>query len=144
MDRPRRKQRTFYFGMRRNWGRCLMAAVFGVILIVSSVKLISYGVDYYNAQQASASLREIYHAEEEPTAEATNTPAPATPPTAAPTAPLEAGPTATPPTRLQPVRYPGNFYANVSSRFQKVRRQNSDIIGWLIRLIMIQGTVAPG
>ena len=69
MDRPRRKQRTFYFGKRRNWGRCLMAVVFGVILIVSSVKLISYGVDYYNAQQASASLREIYHAEEEPTAE---------------------------------------------------------------------------
>ena len=131
MDRPRRKQRTFYFGKRRNWGRCLMAVVFGVILIVSSVKLISYGVDYYNAQQASSSLREIYHAEEEATAEPTNTPAPATPPTAAPTAPPEAGPTATPPTRLQPVRYPGNFYANVSSRFQKVRRQNSDIIDWL-------------
>ena len=40
-------------------------------------------------------------------------------------------PTATPALRLSPVKYPNNYYANVRSRFQKLRRQNADIVGWI-------------
>lgn len=131
MDRPRCKRRTFYFGTRKHWSRWLLASVFTIILIVCCYKLISYGLDYHNAQQASADLREIYHSEKETPAVVTATPAPSAPPTEAPTALLTAAPTATPPTQLEPVRYPGNYYANVRSHFQKIRRQNGDIIGWL-------------
>lgn len=131
MDRPRCKRRTFYFGTRKPWSRWALASVFAIILIICGYKLISYGLDYHNARQASADLREIYRSEKETPAVVTAAPAPSAPPTEAPTASLTAAPAATPPTRLEPVRYPDNYYANVRSRFQKIRRQNGDIIGWL-------------
>lgn len=129
---PRRRKRTFVFGFRRRWYRRAAVIVFAILFFIGAVNLISYVIDYHSAQQASASLRQAYYAEDAietatPTQPPQETPIPAaTPvPTMAPQA------TATPPAKLEAVRYPGNYYANVSSRFQKIRRQNKDIIGWL-------------
>lgn len=100
------------------------------VMVFSAWQLISYGVDYFAAQNASDELRELYHEEtEEPTASPTPTEAP----TPTPTLPPEATsiPTATPATKLDAMRYPGNPYNAISTTFQKLRRQNADIVAWL-------------
>ena len=114
--------------------RRAITIVFSVVLVFSAWQLIDYGIDYLGAHQASNKLRELYYSEtEEPAAEPTPTPDPT--PTPAPTATSDpaGGPTPepTPVTELQALRYPGNLYNRVSSRFQKLQRQNKDIIGWL-------------
>lgn len=123
---------TFVFKPRRQRPNIWAIAFFAVLFVIGAVHLISYAVDYHQAQQASAALREAYYAEEvtespsptqlpQETPEPTGTPAPSAAPNV----------TATPPTVLETVYYPGNYNANVRSRFQKIRRQNKDIIGWL-------------
>lgn len=129
---PRRRKRKFVFGFRRRWYRRAAVIVFAILFFIGAVNLISYAVDYHNAQQASAALREAYYAEDviettTPTQPPQETPVPTVTP--APTAAPQA--TTTPPAKQEAVHYPGNYYANVSSRFQKIRRQNKDIIGWL-------------
>ena len=128
----RRKARRFVYTPYRHWLRRLAYALFAVLLLIGLANLLAYALDYIRAQQASDALREAYYADV-----VTDTPTPTQPPqetpvptaTPAPTAVPEV--TATPPTRLREIRYPGNYYANISSRFEKIRRQNRDIIGWL-------------
>lgn len=97
------------------------------------VRLLSYGINIYNARQASAQLQQIYYEEASATPSAapsaTPFPAPSTTPRA--TSIPTATPAATPETRLSIIRYPNNPDRQVSRRFQKLRRQNADIIGWL-------------
>lgn len=121
-----------------------LAAVSALVFCVSGIKLFGYALDYLNMRRVSASLREAYYAQ---AAEETPEPAmvasvqlspdaaeaglvqqthtPALTEQAAPT------PAPTPQTMLATVRYPDNPFAEISSRFAKIRRQNSDIVGWL-------------
>lgn len=129
----RKKQRTYTYQPateKRRRQLLLCAVLMACVLIFSAWQLISYGMDYLAAQKASDQLRELYYeATEEPTA----TPTPSATPEPTPTLEPEATPTPspTPPTCLEQQRYPDNPYASVSTRFQKLRRQNSDIVGWL-------------
>lgn len=122
----------------------LITAVLLLVFVVSAVNLIDYGLDYAASQQASAQLRrenqQLKEAERQSaalmTALPTETPAP-TPESTPISQPepaqldLAALPTATPVSRLKPLKYPANPYSIVSNRFQKLRRQNPDIIGWI-------------
>ena len=133
-------QTGFRAFIRRNRKNILPLAallLFAGIFIFSLIQVISYFADYFSAKDASSELREIYYAQEE------ETPLPSPEPTALPTpAPTQqaaslplAVPTPAPaptiPVYLPEQRYPTNYYATVSSRFQKLQRQNPDIIGWL-------------
>lgn len=131
VHRSRRKRRRFTFSAGKRWLRWVAAAACIGVFLFGAVNLVLYGVDHLRARQASNALREAYYATGEPT----STPAPTVQPTATPAPTAQpsgtTAPTATPPTRLSVVRYPGNYSARISSRFEKIRRQNRDIIGWL-------------
>lgn len=155
IQRKRRRRKThFHFGPRENSQNTqLLRMLCGVFLVgvfvFSMVKLVSYGLDYVEARKNAADLRALYYQgneqEEEPLP--TATPEPITEHTAAPTAAPTAEPASaeilaqqpdtvpdalpTPPARLKEVNYPGNPYRIVSSDFQRLRRQNADIVGWL-------------
>lgn len=131
-SRHHRGVRTFHYRPRRQRLRVTAIALFGGLFFMGLANVISYIVDYHNAQQASAALREAYYADDVMEPETSADPlqeAPVPTQTPVPTAVPQI--TATPPTMLEAVRYPGNYYAGISSRFQKIRRQNKDIIGWL-------------
>lgn len=146
-------KRCFRPRQRLAWGA--LAAVCFLVFCVSCVNLAGYALDYLNMRRASDALREAYYAEEagetEPTpgqtapANGQLLPASAsafapeadaavqTAPDAssAPQAQSAPTPSPTPQVMLAPVRYPDNPFAEISSRFAKIRRQNSDIVGWL-------------
>lgn len=121
----------------------LCGGVLAIVFLFSAVKLIGYGVDYAQHLISSAELRQAYYAETVPEASATAIPTavPTAAPTAAPTVtalisdwsdtPPSPVPTSTPQSRLNKVQYPTNPYGLISSRFQKLRRQNEDIVAWL-------------
>ena len=107
------------------------------VFLVSTILLLSYALDYIRSKQESQALRAIYYETESPFLFPEETPPPATPApeTKAParhTLPPPA-PTAkpTPSPYLPALRYPTNYYGRISSRFEKLQRQNKDIIGWL-------------
>lgn len=128
----RRRNRIFIYRSKRQRLSQWAVVLFAVLFVVGAFNIVSYAVDYYKSQQASAALREAYYSDE-----FTETVAPTQAPqeTSAPVVTLTPSPalqaTATPPIKLEAVRYPDNYSANISSRFQKIRRQNEDIIGWL-------------
>lgn len=129
----RKKQRKYTYlptKQKRRWQMLACAIVLGCVLVFNAWQLIAYAVDYFAAQSASRELRELYYAETEAPADVP-TPSPTAEPTATPEPQAAAAPSPTPSTQLEALRYPGNPYATISSRFQKLRRQNSDIIGWL-------------
>ena len=115
----------------------LCSAGLGLVFLFSAVNLVSYGVEYAQHLISSAELRQVYYSEAE--AEEPFTAAPTIVPTATPTAVLTDFPEATPSpapasapqARLPKMRYPSNPYGIIGGRFQKLRRQNEDIIGWL-------------
>lgn len=127
----------------------LLGVALGVVFLVSAVNLISYGFEYVQHRITAEELRQVYYAEEEePSASvpaAVPTEVPTEAPTAVPTALPESTPsplpTSTPQARLPKVRYPNNNYAIASSRFQKLKRQNEDIIGWLTITDMVDEAV---
>lgn len=124
----RKKQREYGYAPDRRKRRLLLlcAVLLAGVMVFSAWQLISYGADYVASRNASGQLREMYYQETEvPSATATPEPTGTSVPTAA------QGLTPTPATGLEAVKYPGNPYGLISSRFQKIRRQNSDIIGWL-------------
>ena len=139
----RRQQRIYHSGhkpRRKIKWRNVLLLVLSVIFIVSLIRVISYGADYISAKRAEKELREIYYAELEtpaptaaPTLAPTATPAPSSTP--APTVPPLSMATQAPQQewtgQLPAIKYPTNLRAQVSSRFQKIQRQNQDIIGWL-------------
>lgn len=148
-------KRCFRPGQRLAWGA--LAAVCFLVFCVSCVNLAGYALDYLNMRRASDALREAYYAEKagetgrtplpEQTASANGQLLPAstdafapeadaavqTAPDASPAPQAQSAPTPspTPQVMLAPVRYPDNPFAEISSRFAKIRRQNSDIVGWL-------------
>lgn len=137
--RTRRKQRIYTYVPYRHERRRRMLTVGALcfLLVFNVYKLGAYVLEYTASKQASEDLRQAYYAVEADitaTAVITSTPVPVTPqPTQTPTPVPDATspPTATPQVMLDPLRYPNNPYALVSSRFQKLQQQNSDIIGWL-------------
>ena len=150
-----RRKTAFYFGTAEGGRNMhLLRVVFSVcvvgMLIFSAVNLIDYGLDYMNAKKNAAALRELYYQddgqeEDQPTAEpaaetiAEPTATPYSEPAADQTGTVvqASQPTAKPvtasttKTRLEPVSYPGNPHLKVSGDFERLRRQNSDIVGWL-------------
>lgn len=132
VSRRRRKGR-WYHGAR---GRGAALIALGLVFVCSAGWLVSYGVDLVQSRRASNEMRQLYH--EDDTPQPSVTPAPSPAPTQAILAKQTASapkassaPTATPETRLRPTRYPTNPNALISQRFQKLRRQNKDVIGWL-------------
>ncbi len=131
----------------------LLAIVLGVVFLVSAVNLISYGFEYVQHRIAAEEIRKVYYSQEEeqptavPAADPTSTPpqAPTEAPSAIPTELPESTPspvpTATPQARLSKLPYPNNPYSITSSRFQKLKRQNEDIIGWLTITDMVDEAV---
>jgi len=121
----------------------LCGAALAVVFIFSASQLIGYGMDYARARRASNALRQAYYEPEETslavaeeTPLPTDTPAPTAEtviiqPTDAPQTTSVPAATAQTAQRLPEVKYPGNPYAIVSTRFQKLKRQNQDIVGWL-------------
>lgn len=148
-----RKRTRFYFPGEGSQRRKRLMIVSGVLLaavfVFSAGNLVGYAVEYLGARSASEALRQAYYEEDTaisgtPEVSAANAPGQGTSAVVGdglterasllPSSPAEetvALPTATPAARLQKLPYPDNPYAITSSRFQKLRRQNEDIIGWL-------------
>ena len=126
--RERRPRRIIRKSRRKRMIRMAALIALAGIAAFSAVKLIAYGVDYVAARRASEELRQTYYEETPvPTAAAETTAVPAA--TQAPTeAPVV---TPTPALVLPEVKYPKNELALTTSRFQKLKRQNADIVGWL-------------
>lgn len=120
--------------------RAVLMAGLACLLVFNLVKLGGYISDYASSRRTSDDLRAAYYEalseEETPVPSVSPTAVPVTPtPTAVPALAMdetpEPEPTATPRVMLEKQSYPTNPYAVVSSRFQKMQRQNSDIVGWL-------------
>lgn len=122
--------------------RLLMAVIrvlLIVLFVVSVLRVGMYVADYLQARRASRAMRDAYRdvqGDSQPVQtadpEVIYTEIPALISTAAPTEIPVAAPENSPePDELVSRRYPGNPDAKISSRFTKLRRQNSDIIGWL-------------
>lgn len=142
-SRAHKRTRWYFYNPATNRNKRLIVSLSSVVLVVifvfSAAQLIGYGVDYAKARKASNDLRQIYYDSLE-TATPTELPleTPTIVPTAAPvlvqeaqTAVPAATTTTAPVQRLEKLKYPGNPYNVVSDRFQKLRRQNQDIVGWL-------------
>ena len=126
---------------RKRLFAALLGAVLCLVFLFSAINLISYGFEYVQHQIAADKLRDVYYAQTEEEKQPAS--APTATPSAAPTAAATSvpttipeitqlpTPTATPPNRLAKLPYPSNPYSITSSRFQKLKRQNEDIIGWL-------------
>lgn len=142
----RKRFRLYLYNPAEDRGRRLLillsGAALAAVFIFSATQLIGYGADYLQARRASEAMRRAYYEQEESTAapvtappETTAVPQSTPEETAAPTAAPEVTsvPAATSEAaqRLPEMQYPNNPYRIVSSRFQKLKRQNSDIIGWL-------------
>lgn len=113
--------------------RCATALLLGVMLF-SLCKLGSYAGEYLSSRQVSQELRTLYYEDLSTAAAATATEAlPTDTPAPAQTASSVPEPSAspTPRTALAPLRYPDNPHSLTSSRFERLQRQNKDIIGWL-------------
>lgn len=137
--RHRKQPRSYRFrpGGKRKWRRVLLFAC-AIILVISIGRIGSYISDYVQSVRLSAALRDAYLSEEisdvsTAPASVTRTPSPMVTATAAPaaTSTAEASSTLPPYATLAPMPYPQNPYRIINARFQKLRRQNEDIIGWL-------------
>lgn len=119
--------------------RAVLMVALACLLVFNLVKLGGYIGDYASSRRTSDDLRTAYYdaLDEETVPPSTSptavplTPTPSPVPAMVVDATPEPAPTQTPHVMLQALPYPGNPYGIISSRFQKVRQQNSDIVGWL-------------
>ncbi len=129
--------------------RTAMLVVCSAVFVFSLSKLMDYFHDYLQKKQAAAELRAVYYEEEEPDQQEEDWIQPTPQPrliTPEPAQNLAAeykpevqktqivntpAPSPTPQSVLKKIYYPNNPDAVVSSRFEKIRRQNKDIVGWL-------------
>lgn len=134
-------------GTRNSWDskqpldyRKILLAVCALVFLVSLILLLNYFVDYISSRRQAQALRAIYRETEAPALlssplpEEEIVPAPSLSPEQT-TLPL-VSPAPAPQAysgsfHLPALRYPTNYYGRISSRFQKLQRQNPDIIGWL-------------
>ena len=118
---------------RFRWDRLILVIVFGGLILYGMVKFIGYGIDLLSSALTSRELQQVYH-NEEPTETVapviTEIPATAPPATAMPIAAVTLAPTANP--VLSTVKYPANPDAQISQRFKALRKENKDIVGWLM------------
>jgi len=110
--------------------------VAALVAVTCLILLGRYAVDYFSARDASDALRAAYYdtADDAVDAPASAPAVPTASPTMAPAPEASATPTQTPAIssqNLPAVKYPDNPWYLVQDKFDKVRRQNSDIIGWL-------------
>ena len=130
----------------------------GLLVLFGTIGLIVSAVQKRDSQRTDEEMRALYHAEEpavspapvaentpESTAQSIETPMQAaseTPATGAPMqadaetsafgAPLETEtPVPTPVPRLEAQAYPDNPGRSINARFQALRKENRDIVGWL-------------
>ena len=137
-------------GQNKKWNRwtVILLAVAGFLIVFGLVKLIGSAQQQQQSRKTDEEMRTLYHNQ---TPVPTLTPAPTdTPePTSqftkeaiqgqdaempAPETVVETEmptPTPTPVPRLEEQGYPGNPGRNVSARFQALRKENRDIVGWL-------------
>lgn len=136
MDRRSRRRRSYRFvDRKRRLKKRLVQGALLCVTIYCAVRLVSYGLDGYRAQQSAAALRDAYYAEETqaPSPAATALPA-SVRPTAAVTEipqPTAAAPVEADTDELPVQTYAENPYGIIADRFLSLRRRNSDIIGWL-------------
>ncbi len=127
-----------------------------IVFVGSLSKLVGYGYDYFSQKRSTVEIRAIYYdgesehdPEEETWIQLTPEPIQETPEpiqqtpepvwvypevqeTPEPTEAINTqAPSPTPQQKLMKKYYPNNPDAVVSSRFEKIRRQNKDIVGWL-------------
>ena len=131
-----RKRNRLPFGLSKR--AALMLAVCVVLILIGVIGLIVRATKKQASEKADEEMRALYYQNtpiptltQAPTASPTPEPTPQ--PTRAP-AGAEDSASASPPTgmpRLNPVIYPDNPSRTVSERFAGLRKQNSDIIGWL-------------
>ena len=160
VHRRRHKRRWFTYGddsrelLILRWTTLAGLVLCGVMFLVGAVKLVSYGVDYLSSAMGSRQLRQAYYEAVTPPP-AGMTPAPTeippmvteTPSTASatdgavidvavtvPETPQPRETVAQPtqlPERLRNLTYANNPGRQVNSRFESIRQQNADIVGWL-------------
>lgn len=142
-----KKRKKTGMSQRRRKKMATRMAVFAVltgVLILSTVKVTGYVLSFLMAQKASNELREIYYLDVDadyPDAQAIaqRQTEPSVDPAQAADAPdksagqeiLQTEAPASQAGELEAIAYPGNPAGRISSRFEKIRRQNQDIVGWL-------------
>lgn len=137
--RPRKQLRTYNVDIgRQHRKRKALFIASTVLLAVCLWQLGSYAFDYARSRQQAAELRALYASVTDQPTPVTKAPAitdalPMTSKPAETEAPsaATAEPTRSPLATMEPQAYPLNPYKIISDRFTKLRRQNSDIIGYL-------------
>lgn len=147
--RTHKRSRWYFYNPAFDRSKRLTVLISGVVLtavfLFSASQLLGYAADYLGARRASDEMRQAYYEPEETTEvpglaaqtavpEITAKPVvePAASETARnPVAQVSPAPVDAAQQRLPQVKYPNNAYNIVSSRFQKLKRQNQDIVGWL-------------
>ena len=136
----------------KTWAVILLI-VSGLLILFSLVRLIGSAMQQQTSEKTDREMRALYHTEEAiptltlvPTVtpegklssqfmeEPTDVPASATPENTE-------LPTPSPVLRLEEQDYPGNPGRNVSTRFQTLRKENRDIVGWLMIGSMVDEAV---
>ncbi len=106
-----------------------------ILFIFCGIQLLAYFADAWKTQQASDTMRSLYHADWEPSkmpeTTISVTPAITPAPTVTPAPAVTAAPSATPSLWLDAIPYPDGSADAAGSRFTQLRQQNKDIIGWL-------------
>lgn len=132
-------------GNKLNTRTIILLIVSGFLVLLGLIRLIGSAVQQQTSEKTDEEMRALYNTED---TILTMTPAPAATPEEEPTPQITEEPTeepaeesATPentesPTpspvpRLEEQGYPGNPGRNVSVRFQALRKENRDIVGWL-------------
>lgn len=132
--RPGKQTHTYRDHRGPRW-RGPILLVCAILFIFCGIQLVAYFADAWKTQQASDTMRSLYHADSEPTkmpeATITATVAVTIAPTVTPAPAFTTSPTATPNLRLEIVPYPDGSANAAGSRFTQLRQQNKDIIGWL-------------
>lgn len=137
VGRPHKRLRKYRFVVGGRSGTAARLGFYVCILVfaVSTVKLIGYVGDHYQLRQTSQTMRNAFYDTSQPSPSplssvqpiVTEQPAPTDTPVVAETP----TPTSTTMSHLAECSYPYNPYRIIDERFSRLRRQNSDIVGWL-------------
>ena len=109
------------------WDRVLLLTISSALCAFGVARLIGYGVDLMEARRAKRELNALYERSPEGTkqVEVAAPPLPGDFSAAEQVHRLEQG------SDLPPIPYPGNPVLTMDARFDAVRQENPDIVGWL-------------